>query len=118
VDISYIFRFWPVILIAAGLFKLVEAGDDYGHSSGIFWIVVGALFLSGSLGILRVAFRDFWPVVLIGLGSLMLWRSALTRRQPRSYSADADVPKRDFAETDAGKTSAEPDPSSDPSAAS
>src|SRR5262245_10197836 len=61
-DAGSILRFWPVILIAAGAFKLVESGGDYAHSSGIFWIVIGGLFLLGSMGVLRVAFRDFWPV--------------------------------------------------------
>jgi predicted membrane protein len=80
-NVGYILRFWPVILIAAGMFKIIEYGDDYADSSGIFWVIVGSLILLGNLGILRVAFRDLWPVVLIGLGVLMLWRSALGRRR-------------------------------------
>jgi hypothetical protein len=71
-----------MILIAGGVFKLVESGEDYAHSSGIFWIVVGGLFALGNFGILRIAFRDFWPVVLIGIGSLLLWRSSLGKREP------------------------------------
>jgi len=39
VDVGRILRFWPVLLIAAGVFRLVESGDNYGHSAGIFWIV-------------------------------------------------------------------------------
>src|SRR5262245_23247030 len=81
-----ILRFWPVILIAAGVFKIVESGDDYAGSSGIFWIVVGGLFLLGNLGILRVAFRDLWPIVLIGIGALLLWKSALAKRGPPDVS--------------------------------
>src|SRR5262245_61419393 len=52
-DIDKVLRFWPGILIALGLFKLVESAGDYAHSSGIFWVVVGSLFLMGNLGILR-----------------------------------------------------------------
>ena len=87
-DVDRILRFWPVILIAAGMFKIIESGDDYADSAGIFWIVIGGLFLLGNLGILRVAFRDLWPVVLIGIGALMLWRSALARRPPRDLSQE------------------------------
>src|SRR5204863_3702891 len=76
---NYVLRFWPVILIAAGVFKIVECRDDYRRSSGIFWIVVGGIFLLGSLGILRLAFHQLWPVVLIGFGVLMLWRSTFAR---------------------------------------
>jgi predicted membrane protein len=82
-DVNRILQFWPVILIAGGMFKIIESGDDYADSSGIFWIVIGGLFLLGNLGILRVAFRDLWPVVLIGIGALMLWRSALATRPRR-----------------------------------
>lgn len=91
-DVDRIIRFWPVILIAAGLFKIVESGEDYAQSGGIFWVVVGGLFLLGNLGILRVAFRDLWPVVLIGIGALMLWRSALTRRTVREFSENPTPP--------------------------
>jgi predicted membrane protein len=91
-DVNRIIRFWPVILIAAGLFKIVESGEDYAQSGGIFWVVVGGLFLLGNLGILRVAFRDLWPVVLIGIGALMLWRSALNRRAVREFSENPTPP--------------------------
>src|SRR5262245_46785813 len=37
-DVDSILRFWPVILIAVGVFKLVEHRDDYSQGSGIFWI--------------------------------------------------------------------------------
>jgi predicted membrane protein len=85
-DMNPILRFWPVILIALGVFRFAEYGEDYGQSSGIFWIVVGGLFLLGTLGILRVTMRDFWPVILIGFGALMLWRSALGRRGRRGVT--------------------------------
>src|SRR5262245_38909085 len=65
-EVGRVIRCWPVILIAAGLFEIVESGDDYAQSGGIFWVVVGGLFLLGNLGILRVAFRDLWPVVTKG----------------------------------------------------
>jgi predicted membrane protein len=91
-NVGYVLRFWPVILIAAGALKLVESRDDFAHSSGIFWIVVGGLFLMGSLGVLRVAFRDFWPVVLIGLGALLLWRSAFIKPQPRTFNSNPEPP--------------------------
>src|SRR5215831_10788172 len=96
-DVDRVLRFWPVLLIALGVFRIIEYGDDYGQSSGIFWIVVGGLFLLGSLGILRIALRELWPVVLIGIGALMLWRSALGRRPPRESPQNSNASS--FAET-------------------
>src|SRR5262245_3572776 len=82
IDTGYVLRFWPVLLIAIGVFKIVECQGNYAQSSGIFWIVVGGIFLLGSLGILRVTLAALWPVVLIGIGALLLWRTTLVKRQP------------------------------------
>ena len=70
-DVEQVLRFWPLILIGFGVVRLVEARDDYAQSGGMFWIVVGLLFLLGSFGIIRMAIRDLWPVLLIGIGVLM-----------------------------------------------
>jgi predicted membrane protein len=109
-DVGRIIRFWPVILIAAGLFKIVESGEDYAQSGGIFWVVVGGLFLLGNLGILRVAFRDLWPVVLIGIGALMLWRSALSRRTVREFSENPTPPGPSESRAGSETTSAPTEP--------
>jgi predicted membrane protein len=85
-NVNAVLRFWPVILIAAGLFKLAESRDDYRSGSGVFWIVVGLLFLMSNFNILRIALRDIWPVLLIGIGSLMLWRSVMARRERGTWT--------------------------------
>jgi len=106
-DVNRILQFWPVILIAGGMFKILESGDDYAESSGIFWVVIGGLFLLGNLGILRVAFRDLWPVVLIGIGAFMLWRSALARRSPRDLpQEESTTSSSSFSENTASTTTA------------
>jgi predicted membrane protein len=91
-EVDRILRFWPVLLIAGGAFKLIECRDDYRRGSGIFWIVIGSLLLLGSLGILRVSLRDFWPLVLIGFGTLMLWRYMLGGGRPTRYPANPPNP--------------------------
>jgi predicted membrane protein len=101
VDVDRVLRFWPVILIAMGAFRLVEYRDDFGQTSGVFWIVIGSLFLLGSLGIFRMALHDLWPVVLIGLGGLMFWRAALARRGPKDFGSRPDA-ARYFTDSDAG----------------
>ena len=88
-NVNAVLRFWPVILIAVGLFKLAESRDDYRSGSGVFWIVVGLLFLMNNFNILRIAFRDIWPILLIGLGSLLLWRSVMARRDRGSWTGPA-----------------------------
>jgi predicted membrane protein len=78
-DVHKVVTFWPVILIIFGAVKIVE-GHDHGYTAGIFWIVIGFLFLLGSFGIIRLTFNELWPVLLIGIGALMLWRAAIVRR--------------------------------------
>jgi predicted membrane protein len=67
-------RYWPVILIALGIVRLV---DSHGTAS-LVWggalAGVGALLLLDNLGIFYFDWRIFWPAVLIGLGILMLIR--------------------------------------------
>jgi predicted membrane protein len=131
VDARYLLgRYWPLLLIAVGVLRLIEPGADERRSnSGIFWIVVGAFFLAGSTGVLQIAFWNFWPIALIGWGALMLWRSSchnIARRQARKDpytmpfdSNDPDMPSMDPAAgsataADGGKaeTGASPGPTS------
>src|SRR5438128_9110677 len=96
-DVEQALRFWPLILIAFGVVRLVEARDDYAQSGGMFWIVVGLLFLLGSFGIIRMAIRDLWPVLLIGIGVLMLWRAMLTKRERENPTGDGSCATGDTA---------------------
>ena len=68
-------RYWPVILIALGVVRLV---DSHGTSSVIFGGLlagVGSLLLLDNLNIFYFDWRIFWPAVLIGIGILMLFRT-------------------------------------------
>ena len=67
-------RYWPVILIAIGLVKLVDANSPGGHVAGAILVAVGAIFLGQTLGYLNVRLHDLWPLFLIGAGLLMLFR--------------------------------------------
>jgi hypothetical protein len=68
-----IWRYWPVILIAAGLAKMVDSPLSNGKLMGGILVGVGALFLADTLGFLDLSWRNFWPLVLIGAGLVMLW---------------------------------------------
>jgi len=67
------YRFWPVLLIAAGLAKLVDSASHGSRIMGIAWTALGALFLADNLNIIQLTWNDFWPVVLICVGLFMLW---------------------------------------------
>ena len=67
------YRYWPGILIAAGLAKLVDANTHGGRLAGGVLIGVGGLFLLDTFNLIQLSWDDFWPLVLIGVGLLMLF---------------------------------------------
>jgi len=71
-------RYWPVILIAGGLAKLVDSPFEGGRNNGVILVAVGAVFLVNTLGFIHLTWRDFWPLILIGAGLLMLWNRLYT----------------------------------------
>jgi len=73
--------YWPVILIVAGVFKLVDSVHAGGRASGSVLLGLGAVFLASNLGYLPLHPRDFWPLILVGIGVLMLSNRIWGRRE-------------------------------------
>jgi predicted membrane protein len=72
-----VLRYWPTLLIAVGVVKLVDSQDSGGRVGGGVLLGLGAVFLAQSLGYLEVRFWDLWPVVLIAIGAAMLFHPNL-----------------------------------------
>ena len=68
-----IWRFWPGILIAVGLVKMVDSPFSGGRITGGILVSVGGLLLARNLGFLLLTWNDLWPLLLIGAGLVMLW---------------------------------------------
>jgi predicted membrane protein len=79
--------YWPVILIAIGLEKVVDSNFIGRRMGGGVLMFAGGLFLARNLGYLQVQIRDLWPLVLIFLGLFMLW--SRTRWTPGSIRRPA-----------------------------
>ena len=71
VHVSSWFAYWPVILIAIGLVKLVDSTHAGGRIAGGVLMGVGGLFLGDNMGYFRI--EELWPLILIGIGLMMLW---------------------------------------------
>jgi predicted membrane protein len=63
-------KYWPVLLIALGIAKVVNEGKRVG---GVLLILVGGIFLAEHLGYTTLTWATIWPVVLIGAGIAMIW---------------------------------------------
>lgn len=77
-----LFQYWPAILIAVGLVKAVDARDTGGQIAGGVLALAGTWLLADRLGFIYFSFHQFWPVLLIGLGILLIWK--------HSYAAAPD----------------------------
>lgn len=67
--------FWPLAFIIAGLIALSGKGPRSGNYVGVVLIAIGVLMMLGRLGFLYVSWGTLWPLVLIALGGLVLFRS-------------------------------------------
>lgn len=78
-DIFYtgpIWHYWPVIIIAIGLGRLLDAQFNYEYRKAIWLLFIGAWFLVSELHLFGLSYNNSWPILLIGVGVGMLWKSA------------------------------------------
>jgi predicted membrane protein len=71
-----LWRFWPLLLVVAGVVNLAESGK---RPWGAFLILVGALFQLDNLGIIRFRWAELWPLAIIAAGAMMIWGSIRAR---------------------------------------
>ena len=63
VSVGHLFRFWPLILVIAGLASLASS---QGRVKGAVLIVLGALFELDALGIAHFSWSSLWPLAIFG----------------------------------------------------
>jgi predicted membrane protein len=87
VSITHLWRFWPLLLVAAGVLNFSSRQQ---RAWGVFLIAVGTVLQLNELGIVHLTWADFWPIVLIGIGLLIMWGSLQARRRPSAASGGGD----------------------------
>ena len=88
-----VWQFWPLILVAFGLARIVESRSPARLLWGGLIAGVGALLFLDNLDLLP-PFLDFnviWPVVLIAFGGSMLFRAVERRKYLEGVSATEDT---------------------------
>lgn len=66
--------FWPMVLVAVGLFKVFQTEDQNGQFGGAVLVLVGGVLTLRHLGFLDFRWRDWWPLLLIGMGLFIIGR--------------------------------------------
>ena len=67
-----IWKFWPIILIALGINKVVQ---PFHRAEGFWLMAIGVWLQVSFLRLWELGFLDTWPAVLIALGIFWMWES-------------------------------------------
>ena len=66
-------RYWPAILVLVGIYKLWQPGRQL---AGTILVLVGGAILARNAGLLHLSLFDFWPLLLIIGGIVIVARAA------------------------------------------
>jgi len=76
VPVGFIWSYWPVILIAIGLAKLVDSRETAGRTGGAVIMIVGLVLIADKIHLPFLEHKnlwDLWPLAIIVFGFMMLW---------------------------------------------
>lgn len=71
-----VYRFWPLLLVLAGLMNLFNPS---ARAFGFLLILAGVLLELNKFGVIHLSFADIWPLAIIAVGVLLIWGSLETR---------------------------------------
>jgi predicted membrane protein len=83
IDVHDALAFWPLIFIFAGVAKLLDTTSPNGYLLGLAAIGVGVTMILHRLGIIYFSWRAAWPLVLIAVGGLVVYRAMTGQRTAR-----------------------------------
>jgi hypothetical protein len=72
VDIGPLWRFWPLVLVAFGLSRILQPGE--GRGGGLIPLGIGIWLLGNNFGWWYLRFNDIVPFLVILVGLLILGR--------------------------------------------
>jgi predicted membrane protein len=87
-----LWNYWPLILVAAGMGRLLNCRDTGGRAIGLFLALIGAVTLLITLGILHIHTRNgSWPlaVLMIAFGVALLIKVLQPRDGRTSFGLPA-----------------------------
>jgi hypothetical protein len=90
VPVGWVWGYWPAILIAIGLAKLVDSREAAGRSGGAIIMLVGLVLLADKIHLPFLRDRnlwDLWPLAIIAVGFMLLWGALEGKSVPGGISA-------------------------------
>lgn len=88
-DAGHLLDYWPALLIAWGLTRVLQGPHCRGFWFGFVAIFVGAWLLFENLGLIYYHLWSFWPLLLVVLGLAMVLR-AVGARSPSPIPVECE----------------------------
>ena len=73
-------RYWPVLLLVIGIAYLIQCQQGPGRIWGIILTFIGAAMLLDRLYFIRFSLWDYWPLILVGMGIMMIVKASSHHR--------------------------------------
>lgn len=91
-DSAQYLRYWPAGLIAIGAAKLWQVRYGYGGAlGGVLFVVIGTWLLLDNLDLIEASLLDFWPILLIAAGGIIVWQGTRGRQHRVAGPADDTI---------------------------
>lgn len=96
-EAEHFLRFWPAVLVAVGLWKIVQPSSHGGRLTGYLILGLGLLLLANELPWLGldVHLADLWPLVLVAIGLRLVYgafrRTAVAREAADGTTVEGSV---------------------------
>jgi predicted membrane protein len=90
ISIDYLWRFWPLLLVFAGLMNFLSLER---RIHGTLLMLAGVVLQLNQLGITHFGWAQFWPMILIALGLLVMWGALDRSNKPILSSSAAGDPR-------------------------
>ncbi len=84
---GHFWRYWPLVLVAVGLARMVQSRRECGRPAGMGMMLVGVLLLLANFRILD--HRLLIPLFLLVLGAGIAWRALAPPRVKRGEATDS-----------------------------
>lgn len=82
IDVQDALAFWPLVFIFAGIAKLLDTSSPNGYLIGLAGIGIGSAMILNRLGLIYFSWRQAWPLVLIAVGAMVVYRAMRGERAP------------------------------------
>ena len=82
IEVHDALAFWPLVFIFAGVAKLLDTSTPNGYLIGVAGIGIGTAMILNRLGIIYFSWRQAWPLVLIAVGAMVVYRAMRAGRTP------------------------------------